>query len=509
MYILVECMSKLKTIFILLNIMQLTYLLTIEKKSFSYINETNFNQKNYSLNKENSQVFSLFGKGTLFQNNINHLISNSPYSFIWDNGIFKTENFDSLKIIDSNNNLIFILPSSKLLILKSQENNFSKFGTLESGYLRIKTSNSKSTKFIKITTPELQLNINNNTDLAIIRGNEMNRFYTRIIVFSGESKINFNNNLVTKYIKLMSYSDFKIYEDRSYEIVNDIESSLIENYVAWTITPIKLKNNYTIKNKNINLNNEKLCVNKIFIFKEEKNQKEQEYKCSEQNEVSVFDKNNKKNKYVLKKQKEKEEANTFELNKNASLYLIANTGYSMYYIFNKGFVGYNLGLKVLFADQNTNTPINLVYGFGMHYEYVKNSTSGDNSYGIYSSSSTFTSFSLGGDLGIKYATSKKFMNFLLASVYISPYSKYDNNISFSSTSSNLSPTINSNWNMGLSYHGVYNINDKMSLGAEIFAAQGLIDYSSVQSNGYIFSGNYGTYYFLNFDVSFIYYLPIN
>lgn len=221
-------------------------------------------------NKSNSfssqQVSAIFGKGTLIQSDYILYIGSLARSFNWSDGIFQTDNLDTLKISDSESGIWFLLPSSNLSIESTQSEDQMRTARLNYGGLRVKASGNRNdtdtntenfTNKMNVYTPEINILIPRGSDAVVTRDKENGKLYTKVLVFSGDVTLipNVSNNDVSvnrsdkeDTIRLTPGLEFTIFEDGNILPLATPKSSTIENYIALTTTQEELMQRYTIKN---------------------------------------------------------------------------------------------------------------------------------------------------------------------------------------------------------------------------------------------------------------------
>ncbi|WGL59280.1 hypothetical protein QEJ31_12180 [Pigmentibacter sp. JX0631] len=175
--------------------------------------------------------------------------------------------------------------------------------------------------------------------------------------------------------------------------------------------------------------------------------------------------------------------------------ILGSAGYSNYPDFGgSSFNGWNAGAKALITDSPST--IDWVFGGGFRYESVKSSTSDY----IASSSSTISTFQLGGDIGFKIMPINALSLYALASLYIGVYNSYSASITIGNTSGTVNPAVNSNWNIGVGGIGMYNVTPEFGVGAGIYVARGIMDYSESTFNNYKVKGSSGGYNIMNYNL---------
>ncbi|MBX9838103.1 MAG: hypothetical protein K2X69_07265, partial [Silvanigrellaceae bacterium] len=221
--------------------------------------------KNESIDSFSSQkVSAIFGKGTLIQRDYILYIGSVSRFFNWKEGIFQTDNLDTLKISDSESGLWFLLPSSNLSIQSPTDDDQLRRSKLNLGSLRVKASGSRNdtdentesfTNKMEIETEEIKILVSRGTDVVMTRGKENNKLFTKIIVFSGEAQLIPNIRIMKESekfkedkIKLGTGLEFTIYEDGSIKPLSSPNSSTIDYFIAFTTTQEELKARYETKN---------------------------------------------------------------------------------------------------------------------------------------------------------------------------------------------------------------------------------------------------------------------
>lgn len=175
--------------------------------------------------------------------------------------------------------------------------------------------------------------------------------------------------------------------------------------------------------------------------------------------------------------------------------ILGSTGYSSYSDFGgSSFNGWNAGVKALITDSSST--IDWVFGGGFKYESVKSNTSDS----IVNSSSTISTFQLGGDIGFKIMPINALSLYALASLYFGVYNSYSASITIGNTSGTVNPAINSNWNIGVGGMGLYNVTPEFGVGAGVYVARGVIDYSESTFNNYKVKGSSGGYNIINYNL---------
>lgn len=219
------------------------------------------NSKNNSVSSQ--QITAIFGKGTLIQSDYILYIGSIKRNFTWANGIIQTDNLDTIKISDSESGLWFLLPSSNLSIETTKSSEQIRTAQLNYGSLRVKASGNKNdtdantkqfTNKMNIYTPEINILLPRGSDAVITREKEDEKFFTRILVFSGDVSIIPLVSLTGKrksheeVIKLTPGLEFTIFADGSILPLAVPKSSTIENIIALTTTESEIKQRYEIKN---------------------------------------------------------------------------------------------------------------------------------------------------------------------------------------------------------------------------------------------------------------------
>jgi tetratricopeptide (TPR) repeat protein len=231
-------------------------------KETAYIKNT----ENYSNSNSFStqSVSAIFGKGTLIQSDYILYIGSLSRSFNWSEGVFQTDNLDTLRIADSESGVWFLLPSSNLSIKSQSQNDNFRHAMLNFGNLRVKASgvkndtdtNTESFNYkMEVQTPEVIVTVPRGGDLVMTRGKDNEKLFTRIIVFSGEVYLEPNAHLIKnpeKYkngkISLGTGLEFKIYEDGKILPLSIPNNSTIENFIAFTTTQDELKERNQVRN---------------------------------------------------------------------------------------------------------------------------------------------------------------------------------------------------------------------------------------------------------------------
>ena len=208
---------------------------------------------------------AIFGKGTLIQSDYLLYIGSLSRSFNWSEGVFQTDNLDTLKILDSESGLWFLLPSTNLSILNpTDEDDQVRHAILNIGSLRVKASGIRSDSLLNketfenkmiIDTAEVKVIVPRGSDIVMTRGKEDEKLFTKIIVFSGEAQILPNiqeikeaEDLKNEKIKLGTGLEFTIFENGTIKPLSTPNSSTIENFIAFTTTQEELRNRNEIKN---------------------------------------------------------------------------------------------------------------------------------------------------------------------------------------------------------------------------------------------------------------------
>lgn len=221
--------------------------------------------KNDPIDSFSSQkVSAIFGKGTLIQSDYILYIGSVSRFFNWKNGIFQTDNLDTLKISDSESGLWFLLPSSNLSIQSPTDDDQLRKAKLNLGSLRVKASGGRNdtdqntesfTNKMQIETEEISILVSRGADVVMTRGKENNKLFTKIIVFSGEAQLIPNIRFIKESekfnddkIKLGTGLEFTIYEDGTIKPLATPNSSTIDYFIAFTTTQEELKARYEIKN---------------------------------------------------------------------------------------------------------------------------------------------------------------------------------------------------------------------------------------------------------------------
>ncbi|APJ03003.1 tetratricopeptide repeat protein [Silvanigrella aquatica] len=240
-----------------------TYTYEFEMRSKEGFDSKSLNQdtaylKNSQSNSFSSQTVSaLYGKGTLIQSDYILYIGSLQRNFNWDEGIFQTDHLDTLRIADSESGVWFLLPSSTLSIHKQVETDDIRRARFDYGNIRLKASGNKinldeKNKFfnnkMEVTTPELTLSVPRGGDVVLTRDKESNKYFTRVIVFSGEVFIEPNPNILknsdslsSKKISLGTGLEFKIFENGTITPLAVPNHSTIENFIAFTTTAHEVK----------------------------------------------------------------------------------------------------------------------------------------------------------------------------------------------------------------------------------------------------------------------------
>ncbi|BBH52225.1 tetratricopeptide repeat protein [Fluviispira sanaruensis] len=209
-------------------------------------------------NFSTQSVVSLFGKGTLIQNDYMLYIGKVPRKFSWNLGYFETDNVDALRITDSESGVWFLLPSTRLSLNEENEDDNARVAELNFGNIRTKASGNLydtdektkefSTKMI-ILTNEVQLNIPRGGDALITRETDKKgEYYTRVISIGGVIKIipnvkNLNEQVKDKYknIYLGAGMELIIYGNGKLLPVSSPKTAVIDNFLAFTTTPDELE----------------------------------------------------------------------------------------------------------------------------------------------------------------------------------------------------------------------------------------------------------------------------
>ncbi|WGL58997.1 tetratricopeptide repeat protein [Pigmentibacter sp. JX0631] len=210
------------------------------------------------------QVSAIYGKGTLIQSDYILYIGSLSRSFVWNDGIFQTDNLDTLRISDSESGVLFLLPSSNLSIETTQSDEQMRTARLNYGGLRVKASGNRNdtdantenfTNKINIYTAEVNVLIPRGSDVVITRDKENGKLFTRLLVFSGDvtlipsvTKSEEKQKNSDNSIKLTPGLEFTIFEDGSVLPLATPKSSTIDNYIALTTTQDELKQRFEIKN---------------------------------------------------------------------------------------------------------------------------------------------------------------------------------------------------------------------------------------------------------------------
>ena len=202
------------------------------------------------------KVSAIFGKGTLIQSDYLLYIGSLSRSFNWSEGVFQTDNLDTLKILDSESGLWFLLPSTNLSILNpTDEDDQVRHAILNIGSLRVKASGIRSDSLLNketfenkmiIDTAEVKVIVPRGSDIVMTRGKEDEKLFTKIIVFSQEIKE--AEDLKNEKIKLGTGLEFTIFENGTIKPLSTPNSSTIENFIAFTTTQEELRNRNEIKN---------------------------------------------------------------------------------------------------------------------------------------------------------------------------------------------------------------------------------------------------------------------
>lgn len=210
-------------------------------------------------------VSAIFGKGTLIQSDYILYIGSFPRSFNWNEGIFQTDNLDTLRIADSESGVWFLLPSSNLFIKSQSDKDNIRHAQFNMGNLRVKASgdrndtdaNTDSFNYkMKIETPEVKVTVPRGGDVVLTRerDKESKKLFTRIIVFSGEVYIEPNaqnlknpKKFKNQKISLDTGLEFKIYEDGNIKPLAVPNHSTIEYFIAFTTTQDELKERNQVK----------------------------------------------------------------------------------------------------------------------------------------------------------------------------------------------------------------------------------------------------------------------
>lgn len=452
-------------------------------ENYSIIEEHNqkFKTKNLYINYlKNQSVISIFGKGSLNQNNYIHNFSDIPFNFNWTNGVFETENLDSLQISNTIFGSIFILPSTNFVLQNSENDTKSIQAKLNSGKIRCKAFQSNFNKLLKnyndmdkiiLYTNEAQIIVPFKTDFALERKKEGTLYYTSISLFNGEItifqknyKVSNSNFFINKQIKLKPGTEIKIYEDGKTELYNNIKSSTVEYYTAWTITPIDQDNQISYQPLPTD------------IYEDKNNKLKQEKIITSQKNNNLID-------------------------------IIFNSGYSILSLFGETYTGYNFNINPLISVYKFSKKYQFILGIDSTYEYVKNNNSSTNLVlGNYTTSSEFTAISVGINGGIKFNVFPKFSAYALASIHYAPSTTFHTSIHSNTTTIEFSPKVNTNWNSGINLKIFYNIIEQLGVGTSFYIGEGYIDYSGSQYNQYKLSSGQGYYNIYNLDVSISYYL---
>jgi hypothetical protein len=237
-----------------------------DSKSLNKDTEYTKSPKNSSNSFSTQSVSAIFGKGTLIQSDYILYIGSLSRSFNWNEGIFQTDNLDTLRIADSESGLWFLLPSSNLAIKEQSESDNMRRANLNFGNLRVKASgvksdtdsNTESFNYkMKIETSEVKVTVPRGGDVVMTRekDKENGKLFTRVIVFSGEVYLEPNPKIIknsekfkNNKISLGTGLEFKIYEDGNISPLSIPNNSTIENFIAFTTTQNELKERNQVRN---------------------------------------------------------------------------------------------------------------------------------------------------------------------------------------------------------------------------------------------------------------------